>query len=186
MIYRVVATLALLVLIIGIVLLSAPPRESSAPAVAGAPGHDPGYSAIQARLVQTGADGRPVYTLDAAQIQQQPDSGLVELQQVQLGFRDASGNLWTARAAHGELAQNSGVVKLAGDVHVLGILPGTTDPAQIISEHLAYDTNTQIVATRDPVTLIMMGRELNATGMVANLKERRLQLESAVHGTFRQ
>jgi lipopolysaccharide export system protein LptC len=184
-IYRLVAVLAALVLIVGIVLLSAPQRESSPRAAAGGPLHDPGYSAVQARLVQTGADGLPIYTLDAAQIQQLPDQGKVELQHVQLGFRDASGNEWTARAARGELEQNSGVVQLAGDVHVRGILPGTTDPAQIISEHLAYNTNTQIVTTRDPVTLIMSGRELNATGLVANLKERRLQLESAVHGTFR-
>jgi lipopolysaccharide export system protein LptC len=185
-IYRLVAMLALLVLIVGIVLLSAPQREVSAPAAAGTPVHDPGYSAVQAHLVQTGADGLPVYTLDAAQIQQLPDQGKVELQQVRLGFRDVNGNEWTARSARGELEQASGVVELAGDVHVRGILPGTTETAQIISEHLAYDTRTQTVTTRDPVTLIMPGRELEATGLVANLKERRLQLESAVHGTFRQ
>ena len=77
-------------------------------------------------------------------------------------------------------------MRLAGNVHVFGLLPGTNDPAQIISEHLAYDTKTQIVSTKDPVTLLMSGRELNATGLEANLKERRLQLESAGHGTFRQ
>ena len=184
MTYRVLALLALLALTVGIVLLSAPQRESGAPAAAGGPLHDPGYSALQARLIQTGADGRPIYSLDAAQIQQQANQGTVQMQQVKLGFRDVSGHEWTARAAHGELMQNSGVVKLDGDVHVFGILPGTNDPAQIISEHLAYDTNTQVVATRDPVTLVTSGRELNAIGLIASLKERRLQLESAVHGTF--
>jgi lipopolysaccharide export system protein LptC len=182
---RLVLLLALLTLTVGMVLLSAPQRESAPPA-AGGPAHDPGYSAQQARLVQTGPDGRPLYTLDAAQIQQQPNEGTVELQQVKLGFRDASGNEWTARALHGELEQRSGIVRLSDDVHVFGLLPGTNDPAQITSEHLAYDTRTQIVSTRDPVTIVMSGRELNATGLVANLKQRRVQLESAVHGTFRQ
>jgi LPS export ABC transporter protein LptC len=184
MIYRLVALLALTALVVGVVILSGPAREGSAVVVSG-PTHDPGYSAVKARLVQTGTDGQPLYTLDAATIQQLPNNGLVELEQVQLGFRDASGNQWTARAAHGELAQNSGVVQLSGDVHVFGLLPGTNDPAQIISEHLAYDTNTQIVSTRDPVTLVMSGRELNATGLTASLKERHLRLESAVHGTYR-
>jgi lipopolysaccharide export system protein LptC len=184
--YRVLALLALLTLTIGIVLLSAPQRESGAPAAPGGPLHDPGYSALQARLIQTGVDGRPLYTLDAAQIQQQPNQGTVQMQKVKLGFRDASGHEWTANAAHGELAQNSGVIRLDGDVHIFGILPGTDDPAQIISEHFAYDTNTQVVATRDPVTLVMSGRELNAIGLIASLKDRRLQLESAVHGTFSQ
>jgi LPS export ABC transporter protein LptC len=184
MTYRLVALLALLALIVGVVLLSGPQRESVAPAAAGGPLHDPGYSAVKARLIQTGADGRPLYTLDAAQIQQQPDQDTVELQQVQLEFRDANGNEWTARAIHGELAQNSGVVKLDGNVHVAGILPGTEQAAEISTEHLAFDTHAQLVSTRDPVTLVMSGRELNAQGMVASLKERHVQLESAVHGSF--
>jgi LPS export ABC transporter protein LptC len=183
MIYRLLAVLALVALAVGIVSLSGPQRESAATRFV-APLHDPGYSARQARLVQTGPDGRPLYTLDAAQIQQQPDHVTVDMQQVQLGFHDPSGNAWTARADHGELAQNSGVVRLDGDVHIFGILPGTNDPAQIISEHLSYDTDTQVVATRDPVTLVTAGGELKATGLVASLKERRLQLESAVHGTY--
>ena len=80
MIYRFAALLALVALIVGMVLLAAPPPESVARTPAEQPLHDPGYSAMQARLVQTGNDGRPLYTLDAAQIQQEPNRGLVELQ----------------------------------------------------------------------------------------------------------
>jgi LPS export ABC transporter protein LptC len=184
MTYRLVALLALLVLIVGMVLLSAPQRENSAPLAGGAPLHDPGYSAQQARLIQTGPDGRPLYILDAAEIQEEPNQDTVELERVKLGFRDASGNEWTARAVHGELAQGSGVVRLAGDVHVAGILPGTEQNAEITTEHLAFDTKTEVVTTRDPVTVVMSGRELNARGLVASLKERHVQLESAVHGSF--
>lgn len=186
MTYRVMVLLALLLLTVGMVLLSAPQHENSGASSAGAPAHDPGYSALQARLVQTGADGRPIYTLDAAQIQQQPNDGVVELQQVKLGFRDTSGNEWTARALHGQLVQGSGVVRLSGDVHVNGLLPGTEQPAEMTTEHLAFDTKSEVVATRDPVTLVMSGRKLDAHGMVASLKEGHVQLESAVHGSFRR
>jgi LPS export ABC transporter protein LptC len=184
MIYRLAVLAALLALLVGLVLLTAPQPESVARAAAGQPLHDPGYSALQARLVQTGSDGLPVYTLDAAEIQQQPDRGLVELQQVRLGFRDASGNQWTARAARGELAQGSGVVQLDGDVHVAGTLPGTDEPTEITSEHLAFDTNAQVVTTQAPVTIVMSGRELEARGLIARLKDRHVHLESAVHGAF--
>jgi len=184
MIYRLAAIAAVLALIVGMVLLTAPQPESVARAATGQPLHDPGYSAQQARLVQTGVDGQPVYTLDAAQIQQRPDRGVVELQQVRLGFRDAEGNQWTARAARGELAQGSGIVQLAGDVHVNGTLPGSGEPTEITSEHLAFDTNAQVVSTQSPVTIVMTGRELQARGLVANLKERHVHLESAVHGSF--
>jgi LPS export ABC transporter protein LptC len=184
MIYRLAALAALLALIVGVVLLTAPPPESVARAAADQPLHDPGYSAVQARLIQTGGDGLPVYTLDAAHIQQQPNRGLIELQQVRLGFRDASGNQWTARAARGELAQGSGVVQLNGDVHVAGLLPGTDEAAEITSEHLTVDTNAQVVTTQAPVRIVMSGRELEARGLVASLKERHVHLESAVHGAF--
>jgi LPS export ABC transporter protein LptC len=182
--YRLAALAALLALIVGMVLLTAPQPESAARPAGAPPLHDPGYSALQARLVQTGADGLPVYTLDAARIQQLPDRELVELQQVQLGFRDAEGNQWTARSARGELAQGSGVVQLDGDVHVTGTLPGTGEPTEITSEHLAFDTNAQVVTTQAPVTILMSGRELEARGLTANLKERHVHLESAVHGAF--
>lgn len=184
MTYRVVVLLAMLALAVGMALLSGPRQESSAPTVSGAPRHDPGYSALKAHLVQTGVDGRPLYILDAARIQQQPDQGTVQLQEVRLAFHDANGNDWTASSAQGELAQDSGVVQLEGSVHVAGKLPGSNDPAEISTEHLAFDTNAQVVATRDPVTLVMSGRELDAQGMVASLKERHVQLESAVHGSF--
>ena len=184
MIYRLAAIAAVLALIVGMVLLTAPQPESVARAATGQPLHDPGYSAQQARLIQTGADGLPVYARDAAQIQQRPDRGTVELQQVRLGFRDTEGNQWTARAARGDLAQGSGVVQLEGDVHVNGTLPGSGEPTEITSEHLAFDTQTQILSTQTPVTIVMSGRELQARGMVANLKERHVHLESAVHGSF--
>jgi LPS export ABC transporter protein LptC len=186
MIYRLAAIAAVLALIVGMVLLTAPRPESVARAATGQPLHDPGYSAQQARLVQTGVDGRPIYTLDAAQIQQLPDRGLVELQQVRLGFRDAEGNQWTARAARGELAQGSGLVQLEGDVHVIGTLPGSGEATEITSEHLAFDTNAQVVTTQAPVTIVMSGRELQSRGLVANLKERHVHLKSEVHGSFLQ
>jgi LPS export ABC transporter protein LptC len=184
--YRVVVLLALLALVVGVVLLSAPPRESQARAATSGPPHDPGYSASQARLVQTGADGLPVYTLNAAHIQQQPNNGLVELQEVHLTFRDSNGNEWRARGARGEVAQNSGLVSLSGDVHVAGTLPGSAEPTEITSEHIAFDTNSQVVETRDPVTITMSGRILNSQGLTARLKDGHVQLESAVHGTFRR
>jgi lipopolysaccharide export system protein LptC len=184
MIYRLFAVLAVLGLIVGVVLLSGPQRETVAPSAAGAPVHDPGYAALTARLVQTGPDGQPLYTLDAAEITQQPDQSTVQLTQVQMGFRPEAGQQWTARAEHGQLGQDTGIVELDGAVHLAGTLPGTQDPAEISTEHLSFDTRTQIASTADPVTLTLSGNELHANGLIARLKEGRVQLESAVHGSY--
>jgi LPS export ABC transporter protein LptC len=182
MTYRVLAALAIAALIVGVVVLSGNPRGAQAPPAA--PLHDPGYSARGAHLVQTGADGRALYSLDAAQIQQRPDADTVQLQGVELSFRDTSGDNWIARAARGELTEASGLVQLSGEVHVDGTLPESTERAQISTEHLSFDTRAQIVATHDPVTLLMSGRTLEAQGLTASLKDRRVQLESSVHGSF--
>jgi lipopolysaccharide export system protein LptC len=184
MAYRLLAIVAAVGLIIGVMVISAPRREGAGSPTASGPPHDPGYAARNARLIQTGADGRPLYTLDAAQVEQQPDTGRVDLEQVRLGFRDSTGNQWNARADRGELAQASGVLQLEGGVQVAGVLPDSGQPAEIATEHLDFDTRAQIIATRDPVTLLVSGRELHAQGLSASLKERRVQLESSVHGSF--
>ena len=186
MIYRLVAVLAVLALIVGVVLLSGTRREAAAPSAAGALPPDPGYAARTAHLVQTGPDGAPLYSLDAAQITQQPEQSSVQLLEVQMGFRAAGGERWTARAEHGELGQDTGVVQLDGAVRVDGVLPGTQDPAEFATEHLSFDTRTEVATTRDAVTLTVSGHELHALGLTARLKEGRVQLESAVHGSYSQ
>ena len=75
-------------------------------------------------------------------------------------------------------------MQLEGDVRVADSLPDSGEPAEISAEHLAFDTQSQIVTTRDPVTLLVSGRQLHARGLIARLKERHVQLESAVHGSF--
>lgn len=182
--YRILSLLAAVALIIGIVAISGPRREGGGPTTSAGLTHDPGYSARNAHLIQTGADGQPLYTLDAAQVQQQPNQGKVDLEQVHFGFRDTTGNQWNARADRGELAQTSGMVELDGGVHVAGVVSDSGQPAEITTEHLSFDTRSQVIVTHDPVTLLVSGRELHAQGLQARLKDHHVQLESAVHGTF--
>ena len=184
MIYRLMAILAVVVLVVGLVL-SGGTREAAVPSATAARTHDAGYAALGARLVQTGADGQPLYSLDAARISQRPDDSTVQMTQVQMGFRATGGEQWTARAERGELVQDTGVVQLDGNVHLSGLLPGTEDQAEITTEHLAFDTHAQVASTSEPVTLAMSGRELQARGLVARLKEGQVQLESAVHGSYK-
>jgi lipopolysaccharide export system protein LptC len=144
--------------------------------------HDPGYAARDAKLVQTGPDGRALYTVDADVMRQQPNDDSVELEKATLGFYDANGSLWTARGEHGEVGQNTKIVELSGNVHVNGIPQGTQSPAEIVTNRLAFDTNTKIATTKEPVTLTWSGQEIKGRGMRATLNDGRVQLESAVRG----
>ncbi|MBV8782735.1 MAG: LPS export ABC transporter periplasmic protein LptC, partial [Gammaproteobacteria bacterium] len=86
MMLRVLALLALVALLITVVVLSGGEREGAAPVTLNSPLPDPGYAARQVRLVQTGPDGHPLYTVEAARAQQQPQQDVVTLQQVDLSF----------------------------------------------------------------------------------------------------
>ena len=65
-------------------------------------------------LIQTGPDGAPTYTLDAQEVQQQPQAGVIDTQQVVSAVsRIPRGISWTARADHGQLEdRSSGIVTL--------------------------------------------------------------------------
>jgi LPS export ABC transporter protein LptC len=181
MMYRIFAALVIIVVIGGTIVFGGQQAENTATTVVAEP-RDPGYAARDAKLVQTGPDGHPLYTLDADVIRQQPDNDTVELERATLGFYDANGGLWTARGQHGQVGQETGKVELAGDVHVDGTPQGSQQPAQIVTDRLAFDTNSKIASTREPVTLTWSGQEIRARGMRATLNDGRVQLESAVRG----
>jgi LPS export ABC transporter protein LptC len=184
MIGRIFTALAVIAVIAGSILLGRS-RQAAAPTVTDArdlPGS--GYAARDAEIVETGADGRPMYTLHAAVIEQQPDEATVELQRVEMDYRDANGNRWRVRAVQGRIMEDASRVELAGEVRVADSPPGDYEDASIATEQLTFDTRRDLVTTREPVTLTWSGRELHARGLVADLKAQHVRLESDVHGSF--
>ncbi|MFZ0501699.1 MAG: LPS export ABC transporter periplasmic protein LptC [Steroidobacteraceae bacterium] len=186
MIYRILAILTIVAVIVASILLSR--QQSATPAATAVQPNewDEGYSAQNAQLVETGADGLPLYTLNAATMRQLPNADQVQLTQVQMTFRDPNGDPWTATADRGEVEQGSQHVQLAGDVHISGTIAGAAGEAQLFTATLSVDLRTDLVNTKDPVQMLWGGRQLSSTGVVANLKDDRVQLESAVHGTYSQ
>jgi LPS export ABC transporter protein LptC len=183
MIFRILAALLFIAIIVGSFWLGGEQRETTATTTVEASSADLGYSARNATLVETGVDGLPLYTLNANVIRQHPGDG-VEFEQVQMSFRDANGQTWKGRADQGELATDTGKVDLSGNVHVNGLLPGSEQMADLMSEKLSVDTHEDIISTAEPVTVNSVGRQLKSKGMVATLKEHHLVLESNVRGTL--
>jgi LPS export ABC transporter protein LptC len=183
MIFRILAALLFIAIIVGSFWLGGSQRETTATTTVEASSTDLGYSARNATLVETGADGLPVYTLNADVIRQHPGDG-VEFEQVQMSFRDADGQTWKGRADQGELTTETGKVDLTGNVHVKGLLPGSEQLADLATEKLSVDTHEDIISTAEPVSVNSPGRLLKSIGLEATLKEHHLVLESNVRGTF--
>jgi len=184
MIFRILATLLVIGIIVGSFWLGGEQHETtSTTTTLDAASADLGYSARNATLVETGVDGLPVYTLNADVIRQHPGDA-VEFEQVQMSFRDNEGQLWKGRADRGQLTTETGKVDLAGNVHVNGLLPGSSETADLATEKVSVDTHEDIITTAEAVTVTSTGRSLKSKGMVATLKEHHLVLEANVRGTF--
>src|ERR1041385_8649518 len=106
MIFRILAALLFIAVIAGSFWLGGEQREPTSTTTVEPSSVDLGYSARSAVLVETGADGLPMYTLNADVIRQHPSDG-VEFEQVQMSFRDANGQVWTGRANQGELVTDT-------------------------------------------------------------------------------
>jgi LPS export ABC transporter protein LptC len=183
MIFRILAALLFIAVILGSFWLGGDQREATSTTTVQPSSVDLGYSARNAVLIETGTDGSPMYTLNADVVRQHPNDG-VEFEDVQMTFRDAGGQMWKGRADVGELTPDTGKVDLTGNVHVGGILPGSSLPADLSTEKLSVDTRENIISTADPVVVNSPGHELTSKGLLAELKESHLVLESNVRGTF--
>jgi LPS export ABC transporter protein LptC len=147
-------------------------------------GPDQGYSATDAAVIETGADGLPLYTLQAHRVQQDPGSDVINLTTVHITFRDTSGGQWQGRADQASTRQDSAQIDLRGAINIAGTFAHSDQPIHFLTDTLHVDTRSDTIQTRSAITLDWSGRQLSARGMVANLKDDHIRLESQVHGQF--
>lgn len=184
MIYRIFIGLLVVGIIVGTIMLGRQEGSSNSSTPVEATNAVPGYAARDAELIETGDDGRPVYTLNADLIRQRPNDKRVQLDVVRLSYRTTNGNEWQVKADSGQIREDGSQIELFGNVHVDGPLPGSAEPGQIRTSILSLDTKGEIVRTKAPVVLKWGAQQLEATGLEANLKTRNVKLESRVHGLF--
>ncbi len=185
MILRVISGAAFIALLVaGWLLLNGVENAPAAPQAGARPVPNPGYSAREAEVIQTGPDGQPMYTLHAAKIDEQPASQITVLQNVTIEFRDPNGHVWNGRADEGTVVDGATQIDLSGAVKLWGLLPSSEQPISLSSDRLAVDTRTEIVTTRDPVLLEWSGQRLEGRGLVAHLREQRVKVEADVRGTY--
>ncbi len=183
--YRLLILLGLVLAGVAVWLTLSPTQSAPATAqTSHAVGRDQGYSATDAAVVETGADGLPMYTLRARQVDQNPDDDIVNLTTVHMTFRDPSGGQWQARSDRAVARQDSAQIDMSGSVDAAGHFARSTMPVHFLSDTLHVDTHTDILRTSSAITLDWSGKLLTARGMVTNLKDHHVKLESQVHGQF--
>jgi len=183
-IYRVFGALALLALIVGTVVLSGRNRAADVVDATDERSSNPGYSARDARVVETGPDGKPRYQLHADLITQAPRDLVVSLQNPVITYSASDGGLWKATADRGSLPQSVETISLEGNVRLRGTLGGAPKPVAFATERLQFDTRNEIASTDAAVSIEWSGQKIMSRGLRADLKQEQLQLESGVQGRF--
>ena len=142
----------------------------------------PGYYLKDAILTITQPDGSQRLRLIAEEIHENTTDGSYAAREVRVDYALPATPAWTLRAQRAAVPAGLETVEFSGNVEVRA--QDTSRVAVIRSESLKLDTTTNIVHTVEPVEIEFAGQRLNATGLTADLREERLQLESNVYGRF--
>ena len=183
MLFRVFTVLAVLALGVSTWFLSSPARHPRRTADA-RQSDLPGYYLKNAVLTEFDLAGTPGVRIEAERIDQVDHSSEVALYNVRVSYQAPAGQLWSLVGDTAHVEPGGKVVDLAGNVRLQGDPTGHDGSAIIHTNTLRYDVPDGIASTHDDVRVDFGPHVLTARGLRANLKERKLSLESKVNGRF--
>jgi LPS export ABC transporter protein LptC len=141
-----------------------------------------GYYLKAARLTEMGVDGAPRIVLRAETIEQRLADGSVLLYDLDVDYRTPEAGLWTVTSERGRMPADHHSLLLSGDVTVTG--EQARGAAVIRTDNLAYDTDSSVIQTADPVAVQFGAHHLEGRGLRVVLDDGSLRLESNVRGRF--
>lgn len=144
----------------------------------------PGYYLTGVDLEEYGSDGMLRIGLQSATAQEDPTSGMVTLAEVTVDYHAVDGQRWHLTAAEARVPQASEVVDFQGDVRLTGKPAGYTETAELRTDRMSLDTDSERARTDGRVELAFGRHLMQAQGMDADLKAGQIRLESDVSGTF--
>ncbi|HSN72486.1 MAG TPA: LPS export ABC transporter periplasmic protein LptC [Steroidobacteraceae bacterium] len=167
-------------LVVSYGIFTGQPRDDGI--MGGAEREQPGYYLKDAVILDTSPDGSPAVRLAARRIEQNPSEQSIALEEVTVDYLALEDQHWRLTADTGVVPSGSQTITFVGNV----TLESQEQPqsAVIRTETLSVDTVNSIASTAAPVSIEIGGHSVNAQGMVADLEDNRVQLESDVHGRF--
>jgi LPS export ABC transporter protein LptC len=130
------------------------------------------------------AAGIPSIRIEAERIDQVAHSPEVALFNVRVNYLAPSGQNWTLFGDQAHVQPGGKIVDVAGNVRLQGDDTGKLAGAVIRTDALSYDVPDAIASTKSDVRIEFGRHTLNSRGLIANLKERTMRLESKVNGRF--
>lgn len=142
-----------------------------------------GYYLVAARILGTGSDGSLLYEILAESAEQQDDKRIT-FTNVTIKYSPQSDVPWVISADTASIHQDERRVLLRGHVRAVSQEGFSGNETEIRTEYLELDPENFLAETSERVQIRIGARSLTASGMLASLKENRLELKSNVSGKF--
>jgi LPS export ABC transporter protein LptC len=183
MAFRIFTVLAVVALAISTWILSSPAHRPK-PTQSTGKGDLPGYYLKNTVLTDYDAAGVPTIRIEAERIDQIDHSAEVELSNVRVNYQAPNGQNWVMFGDTAHVQPGGKVVDVAGNVRLQEESTDRSPTAVVRTDALSYDVPDSIATTKSDVRIDFGAHTLTARGLVANLKERTMRLESKVNGRF--
>ncbi len=181
--FRLLTLFALAALAISTWFLSSPGRMPGA-GTAARQAETPGYYLKDGVLTEYDADGKPTVRIAAKRIDQVQHGDEVLLHDIRVEYQAPDGAQWVMVGDTAHVRPGGNIVDLSGNVELQGMERERTGAPVIRTEMLTYDVAQSIASTDGDVHIDFLLHTLTAHGLVANLRERSVRLESRINGHF--
>lgn len=158
-------------------------RDKQAPEVTSTPLRS-GYYILDAVVRGTDADGYTRYEVRAAEATQAVRNTPIALTRIDVRYAAEPDRPWTIRADAAELDSETGALQMSGNVLARADASDSHLPIELRTETLAFDPDRDQVETPDKVQIRIGEGTLTATGLLASLRDDRIELKSNVSGKF--
>jgi lipopolysaccharide export system protein LptC len=183
MLFRVFTVLAVVALIISTWILTSPARRPHAQTDA-RQSDLPGYYLKHAVLTDYDIAGNPGIRIHAERIDQIDHGNEVALYTVRVDYQTPDGQSWVLFGDTAHVEPGGKVIDVYGNVRLEGESSPGAEAAVVRTDTLTYDVPDSIATTKSDVRIDYAGHTLTGRGLMANLKERTMRLESKVNGRF--
>jgi len=120
----------------------------------------------------------------ARRIDQILHSEEVELHDIHVDYQSPEGATWVMVGDTAQVHPGGTVIDVAGNVELHGTDPNRSGAPVIRADTLSYDVTQAVASTSGDVRIDFLVHTLTARGLVANLREHTIRLESRINGRF--
>jgi lipopolysaccharide export system protein LptC len=147
--------------------------------------HEPDYYLKNFVATTMDVDGKPRRRLAADSMVHFPDDDSATLDRPRLELFTEHGRTWEISSTSGQVNPGGESIDLHGEVRISAVDGETeSDRVEMLTSEMVVWPERQYAETESPVKIKFVGGVVDAVGMHADFKQRRMELQAEVRGIY--